>query len=91
MTTKDEVQPGVVVTERDEVITVQLHEKDLELLVQLLNLTNDLYKKVQENAVKSEDPGSQVLFEARSKLCTAFINKFNIYLDFAEPLSKEVH
>lgn len=87
MTKSNEVPPEL----KDEIITVQLHEKDLQALVQLLNVTQDVYNKVVDNAVKASDEKSTTLFLARAKLAGAFSERLNEYLDFAEPKSKELH
>lgn len=76
---------------KDEIISVQVHEKDLEALVQLLNITSDTFLKVVGSAMLQADEKSVQLFSARAKLATAFAERFNQFLDFAEPASKELH
>ena len=90
MSTNEEVKDAIVV-DRDKVVTVQLHEQDLEVLVQLLSVTNDFYKKIADAAIKAEDALYKSQLDARSKLCDAFTQKFNTYLIFPESLCKEVH
>lgn len=76
---------------RDEIVNVQVHEKDLEALVQLLNVTSETYLKVVNNAILQADEKTVQLFSARAKLAQAFSERLNQYLDFAEPASKELH
>lgn len=77
--------------DKDEIVNVQLHEKDLQALIQLLNVTQDTYSKVSDNSYKQGDDSSASLFSARAKLAFAFSQRLNEYLDFAEPKSKEHH
>lgn len=81
----------VSLNDKDEIVNVQLHEKDLHALVRLLNVTHDTYNKVVDNAIKMNDEKSITLFAARAKLAYVFSEKLNTYLDFAEPRSKELH
>lgn len=77
--------------DKDEIVHVQIHEKDLQALIHLLNITHDTYNKVVDNAFKQGDDKSVTLFGARAKLAFAFSERLNQYLDFAEPSSKERH
>ena len=77
--------------DRDEIVNVQLHEKDLQALIQLLNVTRQTYDKVVDNAIQQSDEKSVAVFAARAKLASAFSERLNEYLDFAEPSSKEYH
>lgn len=77
--------------DKDEIVTIQLHEKDLQALIQLLNITHETYTKIVASAYKQADDQSAVIFTARSKLAFAFSERLNKYLDFAEPISKELN
>lgn len=77
--------------DKDEIVNIQLHEKDVQALVQLLNVMYDTCNKVSDTAFKQADDKSATLFSARAKLAFAFSERINQFIDFAEPASKEIH
>lgn len=76
---------------KDEITTVQLHEKDLKALIQLLNITQETYNKLADNAVKLNDENATTLWLTRAKLAFMFAERLNLYTDIPEPSSKEIH
>lgn len=82
---------GSLPVEKDAVVTVQLHEEDLQALIRLLNVTSDAYTQAADNALKRGDSTQVSLLDARAKLAQIFSEQLNKYLDFAEPKSKERH
>lgn len=81
----------VAPSDKDEVVSVQLHERDLHALVELLNTSQDLFMKLAENANKLEDTKAVTVYTARAALSAAFSGRLNQFVDFAEPKSKELH
>ncbi len=81
----------VLNSDKDEIINVQLHERDLQILINLLNATYETCNKIIDNAVKVNDEKAITLYSARAQLAFSFSDKLNSYLDFAEPKSKELH
>ncbi len=76
---------------KEDFITVMLHKEDLQTLVDFLDMTNEMYTKVVANAIEIEDKSSAAVFSARSKLASAFSNKFSQHLAIGEPESTELN
>jgi len=72
-------------------VTIQLHKKDLETLIELLNVTTQTYQNVIASARDLNDAKSVDTYTVRAKLSSMFCEVLSEQTVIAEPESRESH
>lgn len=72
-------------------VTIQLHHKDLDALVALLNETTKTYNSITQNAREINDSASVDMYSIRAKLSSMFCEILSEQTIIEEPKSRESH
>lgn len=76
---------------KPEYIGVQLHKEDLANLVELLNVTADVYLSIARNALNQGDEQAIKTATVRAKLCASYREHLKTNLLVGEPTSRDIH
>ena len=72
-------------------VTVQMHKDDLNILVNLLSTTQEVFTRILVDATTRGDEPTTKAYVARVKLCNAFVEKLGEQIKLGEPVSREKH
>ena len=72
-------------------VTLQMHKKDLETLIEFLNATTQTYQNIVDQAKQLNDDKSIDTFSVRMRLCSMFAEVLGEQTMIEEPKSRESH